>query len=50
MEGDNKMIEIQKAQKNGQKDIKVIRNFSDKGIDVEMICEDVISVQFFERI
>merc|ERR1711934_19723 len=50
MEGDNKMITSQKAQKSGQKDVKVIREFSDKGIDVQMICEDVISVQFFERI
>merc|ERR1712086_360811 len=50
MEGDNKMITNQKAQKSGQKDVKVIREFSDKGIAVQMICEDVISVQFFERI
>merc|ERR1711935_519085 len=50
MEGDNKMITSQKAQKSGQKDVKVIREFSDKGIAVQMICEDVISVQFFERI
>ena len=50
MEGDNKIIESQKAQKSGQKDVKVIREFSDKGIDVQMICEDVISVQFFERV
>merc|ERR1711935_69507 len=50
MEGDNKMITSQKAQKSGQKDVKVIREFSDKGIAVQMICEDVISVHFFERI
>ena len=50
MEGDNKMITSQKAQKSGQKDVKVIREFSDKGIDVQMICEDVISVQFYERV
>jgi len=29
--------------------VTVIREFSDKGIDVQMICEDVISKQFFER-
>ena len=50
MEGDNKMIESQKAQKKGQKDVTVIRKFSDKGIDVQIICEDVTSVWFCERI
>ena len=50
MEGDNTMIESQKAQKSGQKDVKVIREFSDKGIDVQIICEDVTSVWFCERI
>jgi len=49
MEGDNKLITSQKAQKSGQKDVTVIREFSDKGIAVQMICEDVTSVQFFER-
>ncbi|TRY68617.1 hypothetical protein TCAL_03229 [Tigriopus californicus] len=39
----------QKAKKAGQKDVKVIREFSDKGIAVQMICEDVVSKQFFER-
>merc|ERR1712228_689287 len=41
MEGDNKLITNQKAQKSGQKDVKVIREFSDKGIHVQMICEDL---------
>ena len=50
MEGENKMIESQKAQKSGQKDVTVIREFSDKGIDVQIICEDVTSVWFCERI
>merc|ERR1711976_600884 len=49
MEGDNKIITSQKAQKSGQKDVTVIREFSDKGIHVQMICEDVTSVQFFDR-
>merc|ERR1712021_102082 len=49
MEGDNKLITSQKAQKSGQKDVTVIREFSDKGIAVQMICEDVTSVQFFDR-
>merc|ERR1711973_167671 len=49
MEGDNKMITNQVAQKSGQKDVKVIREFSDKGIAVQFICEDVVSKQFFER-
>ena len=43
------MITMQKAQKKGQKDVKVIRKFTDAGIEVQMICEDVTSVQFFSR-
>lgn len=39
----------QKALKPGQKDVKVIREFSEKGIAVQMICEDVVSKQFFAR-
>ena len=49
MEGDNKFITYQKAQKDGQKDTKIIRVFTEKGIEVEMICEDVTSVQFYQR-
>jgi hypothetical protein len=48
-DGDSILITSQKAQKLGQKDVKVIREFSDKGIKVQMICEDVTSNQFFER-
>ena len=40
---------VQKAKKAGEKDVKVIREFNDKGIDVQYICEDVISKQVFER-
>ena len=49
-EGDNKLVTVQKAQKSGQKDVKVIREFTDEGITISMICEDVVSTQFFERI
>ena len=49
-EGDNKLITMQIAKKTGQKDVKVIREFTDKGIDVKMICEDVTSVQFYQRV
>ena len=48
-EGDTKLITKQKAQKSGQKDVTVIREFTDAGIHVQMICEDVTSVQFFKR-
>merc|ERR1712228_694603 len=48
-EGDNKLITSQKAQKSGQKDVKVIRTFTDAGINVQMICEDVVSDQFYAR-
>ena len=45
----NTMITMQKAQVKGQKDVKVIRKFTDAGIEVQMICEDVVSDQFFAR-
>lgn len=48
-EGDNVWITNQIAQKSGEKNVKVIREFSDDGIAVQMICEDVISKQFFKR-
>ena len=48
-ESDTKLITKQKAQKSGQKDVTVIREFTDAGIHVQMICEDVTSVQFFKR-
>lgn len=48
-EGDNKWITDQVAQKSGEKTVKVIREFSDAGIAVQMICEDVTSKQFFKR-
>ena len=43
------MITMQKAQVKGQKDVKVIRKFTAAGIEVQMICEDVVSDQFFTR-
>ena len=49
MEGDNKLITNQVATEEGKKSVKVIREFSDEGIDVQMICGDVISKQFFKR-
>ena len=48
-QGDDTLITDQKAQKSGQKDVKVIRKFTDAGIEVQMICEDVTSDQFFAR-
>ena len=49
MEGDNKLITNQVAIEAGKKSVKVIREFSDEGIDVQMICEDVVSKQFYKR-
>ena len=49
MEGDNKLITNQVAIEAGKKNVKVIREFSDEGIDVQMICEDVVSKQFYKR-
>lgn len=48
-EGDNKWVTTQTAQKSGQKNVTVNRVFTDAGIEVEMICEDVVSKQFFAR-
>ena len=45
----NRLITDQKATEAGKKSVKVIRDFSDEGIDVQMICEDVVSKQFFKR-
>ena len=48
-EGDNIWVTNQIAQKSGEKNVKVIREFSDKGIAVQMICDDVVSKQFYTR-
>merc|ERR1711955_69 len=45
----NKFITHQVPIKAGDKEVKVIREFSDAGIDVQFICEDVTSVQHFKR-
>ena len=50
MEGDNKIIANQIAQKRGQKDTKIIREFTVEGIKVQMICEGVTSIQFYTRV
>ena len=49
MEG-NKLITNQIATEPGKKNVKVIREFTDDGIDVQMICEDVVSKQYFKRL
>merc|ERR1712055_246023 len=48
-EGDNKLVTKQVAQKEGEKNVTVVREFSDEGINVEFICGDVVSKQFFKR-
>ena len=45
----DKLITQQVPIKAGEKAVKVIRDFSDEGIAVEFICEDVVSKQFFKR-
>ena len=50
MEGDNRIITNQIAQKRGQKNTKIIREFTDEGIKVQMICEGVTSIQFYTRV
>lgn len=39
----------QVAQKSGQKNTRLIYDVTDRGIEVQMVCEDVISKQFFTR-
>jgi len=48
-EGPTRWVSTQINKKPGGKDVKLIRDFSDAGIDVQMICEDVVSKQFFAR-
>ena len=48
-EGDNRWIAEQVGQKPGEKTVTMIREFSDAGIAVQMICEEVTSKQFFKR-
>ena len=43
------MVTDQKAKEANKKSVKIIRDFSDDGIDVQMICEDVVSRQYFKR-
>ena len=49
MEGDNKLITEQIALEPGQKSLKVVREFKDDGIYLEMMCEDIISQQIYQR-
>ncbi len=48
-ESENRWVTIQKDKKPNGVDVKVIRDFTDAGIDVQMICGDVTSKQFYER-
>ena len=48
MEG-NKLITNQVATEPGKKSVKVIREFCDDGIDVQYICGDVVSKQYYKR-
>jgi hypothetical protein len=48
-EGDNKWITTQKNKKAGGPDVKLIREFTDTGMNVQYCCDDVVSKQFFER-
>jgi len=44
------MVTKQKPKKAGLPDVTVIRDFKDEGIEVAMICDEVICKQFFERV
>jgi len=47
-EGDDTWITMQVA-KDGKNTVKVVRKFTDAGIDVEMSVADVVSKQFYAR-
>ena len=49
MEGGSTLIIDQMGTELGNKSVKIIRDFTDEGIYVQMICEDVISRQFYRR-
>ncbi len=47
-ESDTKWVLIQKDKKGG-KDVRVVRNFEDGGINIEYSCDGVVSKQYFSR-
>ena len=49
MEGGSTLVTDQVATEIGNKSVKAIRDFTEEGMYVQMICEDVISRQFFRR-
>lgn len=46
MEGDNRMIQIQK----GDKEVKIVREFTDEGLNVIATVNGVTSVRFYKRL
>ena len=46
---DTRWTIVQKNKKAGGIDVNVVRDFSDKGVNVEMTAGDVTCKQFFER-
>ncbi|KAH7641228.1 fatty acid-binding protein [Dermatophagoides farinae] len=46
MEGDNRMIQIQK----GDKEVKIVREFTDDGLNVIATVNGVTSVRFYKRL
>ena len=49
MEGDNKLITEQVELEPGTKCLKIVREFSENQVYLEMICEDVVSKQLYLR-
>lgn len=50
LEGEDTLIQDLKPLDSREKETRVIRVFSDKGMDAEFICGNVVSKQFFERV
>jgi hypothetical protein len=49
MEGDNKLITKQVELEPGTKSLKIVREFSENQVYLEMICEDAVSKQLYQR-
>ena len=49
MEGDNKLITEQVELETGTKCLRIVREFNENQLYLEMICDDVVSKQLYER-
>ena len=48
-EGDNKIVINQKATKEGQKDVKSVREYDQDGLKQTITVDDVVGIQYWKR-